>query len=346
MDKHNPHMAERQRLRGLTERLLDPEISGASLLAATLELKALFDRLSPLNRRDFLGTEDSPTALEQGIAVSIDCAARCAKEPLRVSRFLRGIEGAIETARRRFPAGPIHLLYAGTGPYAALVSPLLTRHTPDRLQVSMLDIHHESLDSLRAILNRLGLEKFVKAYLQTDASRYRHPADDPIHIVVSETMTAGLAMEMQVPITLNLAPQLTEGGLWVPESVSVNAVAGRPEDLLVPVDRTAPPPYPPLVVGRELGTVFRIGKEEGCTLAAMKGEASLPAEAIEVPADLEPGYVILLHTEVTVFGDIRLAGRDSSLNHLVSPPGGASATPGSRAALRYRLGKRPGLECA
>ena len=345
MDMQTTPKTMQKRLRELTDTLLDPQASGESLLTATRELTALFDRLSPLVRKDALKDPDSPTSLEQGVAVSIDCAARCVEEPLRVSRFLQGVERAIEAAGERFPGVPIHLLYAGTGPYATLVTPLLTRHTPDRLQVTLLDIHNESLDSLRAVLGALGLEGFVKDYLQADASRYRHPADDPIHIVVSETMAAGLAKEMQVPITLNLAPQLAEEGLWVPESIRVTAVAGRPEELLISVDRAAAPPYPPLRAARALGTLFRIGKEEARAWASMKGERSLPAQPLEIPADLERGSVTLMHTEITVFGDIRLTDRDCSLNHLLSPPGEASCAPGSRTPLRYRLGERPGLEC-
>ncbi|AGA92235.1 hypothetical protein Thimo_3579 [Thioflavicoccus mobilis 8321] len=345
MDKHTTHQTERKRLHDLTATLLSPETSGAQLQAATRELNALFDRLSPLIRKDLLEEQYAPTFLEQGIAASVNCAALCAEDPLRVSRFLQGIERAIGEAQTRFPSITIHLLYAGTGPYATLVTPLLTRHSPAGLQVTMLDIHRESLDSLRAILGALGLEAFVKAYLQTDASRYRHPKNDPIHIVVSETMTSGLMMEMQVPITLNLAPQLTENGLWIPESVRITAVAGRPEHLLVPIDRTAPPPYPQLVADRELGTLFRIGKDEGCALATMKGEDSLPAETIKIPIDLKPEHAILLHTEITIFGDIHLTGHDSTLNHLVPMPVGVSALPGHRTPLRYRLGTHPGLEC-
>lgn len=334
---------KQSQLRRLTDTLLDPAASGEAILSATRELNALFDALSPIQRPETL--ERGPdTALEGGVAVSPACAAECGLEPLRVCRFLQGLRRAIDDALERFAPGPVHLLYAGTGPYATLVTPLLTRYTPERLRVTLLDYHGVSLESVRAILQALGLAGFVKGYVEADATTYRHPADDPIHVVVSETMAAGLANEMQVPITLNLAPQLAEGGLWVPEKIRVKAVTGDPRTLLLNVDRGAPPPYPPLREIEELGVLFQIGAEEGRALAGLKDAPHLPAAEITIPELLPAGHTAFLTTEIDVYGDIALTDRDSTLNHILGFPAGADGAAGSTTQFIYRLGKHPGLE--
>lgn len=335
---------EYQRLRRLTDQLLDRHAPGETILEATLALNALFDRLSPIPRDDSEAREED-TRLEQGTAVSPECAAICGLEPLRVARFLQGVDRALETAYHRFPDQPIHLLYAGTGPYGTLVTPLLTRHSPEQLQVTLLDYHDASLDSLRTVLSALGLEAFIKGYVRADATQYQHPADDPIHLVVSETMAAGLANEMQVPITLNLAPQLTDGGLWVPQSIRVRGVIGDPRTLFTPIDYTTPPPYPALEGIVEVGTAFEITKEQAISLAPRRDHDTLPAATLTAPERIEPGHLPFLHTEITIFDDIRLTDRDTTLNLILVFPPELPFREGDRTPLRYRLGNRPGLEC-
>src|SRR5262249_33054812 len=76
-----------------------------------------------------VSSEDTP--LPNGIALSPTLAGACLKDPVRVSIFLRGIHAAIREAQRRFPGQRIEILYAGTGPFAPLAIPLMTRFSPD-----------------------------------------------------------------------------------------------------------------------------------------------------------------------------------------------------------------------
>jgi hypothetical protein len=99
------------------------------------------------------------------------------------------------------------------------VFPLLHFFNPDQLKVTLLDIHQLSLDSAATIANKIGVADFIDSLICCDASRYLHPKDDPIHIVVTETMAQLLYKEPQVSITLNLAPQMVSGGVLIPEEV-------------------------------------------------------------------------------------------------------------------------------
>ena len=334
----------RNQLHHISDVLLEREASGEALLNAVRTLSALLENLSPVKYRDPLTDPDREgTRLAQGEAVSPSCAARCSIEPLRVARFVQGVEQAIRIAQSRFPNGTLHLLYAGTGPYATLVMPLLTRYSPAQLQLTLLDYHAESLDSVRSVLSALGFDAFARGYVQADASQYHHPQDDPIHIAVSETMAAGLQKEMQVPITLNLAPQLAEGGIWLPQVVRVNVVLAEPREFLVGIDYTTPPPYPVSADVHSVATVFEIDARNPASLAKPHAE-HLPAAGFESPSMPGSGLELFLTTEIVIYDDIVLTGRDSTLNHPLCPAIKSANPTASRLQFSYRLGQSPGLE--
>ena len=68
------------------------------------------------------------TQLESGLALAPHLAARCVLDVKRTMAFQRGAARAIEAARARFPGETIEIVYAGTGPFAPLVRPLLSMH--------------------------------------------------------------------------------------------------------------------------------------------------------------------------------------------------------------------------
>lgn len=85
---------------------------------------------------------------------------------------------------------------------------------------TFLDIHQSSIDSVRRLVQHFGFGKcdFVVA----DATTYRHPR--PIDLAIVEAMQAALSKEPQVAIVRNLAPQLAEGGIMIPQRVTVDVV--------------------------------------------------------------------------------------------------------------------------
>src|SRR5262249_12740496 len=138
--------------------------------------------------------------------------------------YLRGVYDAIQEAQQRFPREVIHVLYAGCGPFALLCLPLLPLLAVQAVHFTLLDVHARALERVQPNLAALGLEGANVDCLVCDATHYRNPDHRPLHVVVSETMQQALEKEPQVAILMNTAPQLTSGGLMVPEMIAVDAV--------------------------------------------------------------------------------------------------------------------------
>ena len=194
-----------------------------------------------------------------GKALSPLEAARCIPDYIRTQKFIKGLYLAVKAALHRFPDRPVHLLYAGTGPYATLALPLTVLFSPEELQMTLLEIYPESFQALQTTIDAFGIRPFVRNAEMVDATTYC-PAE-PVHVLVTETMNQGLGKEPQVAITQHLASFLVPAGILVPASVKVvagvmtpsmgsdlklseeaNPAKERSEDiaLLMELDQTAP----------------------------------------------------------------------------------------------------------
>jgi hypothetical protein len=138
--------------------------------------------------------------------------------------YFRGLYHAIQEAQQRFPGEAIHILYAGCGPFAPLCLPLLPLLAEEAVHFTLLDVHARAIESVESILAALQLKSTKVDCVVCDATQYQNPHHRSLQVVVSETMQRALEKEPQVAILMNTAPQLTAGGLMVPEMISVDAV--------------------------------------------------------------------------------------------------------------------------
>jgi predicted RNA methylase len=159
--------------------------------------------------------------LSTGKAISPSQAAHCLLEMKRTAIFLRGINGAVQLKMAEKPGAQLNILYAGTGPYAALVTPLLALYDQAYIKVDLLEINPVSLKSAIGVLNGLGFGGFVGETFCADASTFS--VNKHYDIVISETMQAALKKEPQVAIMQNLIPQLDENAIFIPEQITVDA---------------------------------------------------------------------------------------------------------------------------
>lgn len=258
-------------------------------------------------------TNESKT--QGGIALSPQDAAKCLKDYHRTVRFIKGSHRAIERLFSKFPDEEIHLLYAGCGPFATIITPILSLFSPHRLKITLLDIHEFSLTHASNLLKDLNLSSFIYKTIIGDACTYQKGPNEKIHLLVSETMFRGLIREPQYLISTNLAPQLTEGGLLIPEEIRIEAgysfFGNEPYFQFGDnggTEKCVKINFPQRAM---IGTVLQLNKFS--TSGDVKQKLSKPFQAPEHPLTEQPD--LCLFTTVKIFEDIVLGSTESTITN-------------------------------
>nr|WP_319569841.1 hypothetical protein [uncultured Draconibacterium sp.] len=170
---------------------------------------------------DAYGQLDSDFMLPSGKAISSSSAAHCLLEMKRTAIFFRGIYQAIQHKIKEKSKSKVLILYAGTGPYATLVTALFPLLVSSEVSVDLLEINPVSLRSATDVITGLGLQAFIGDSYCSDATTFK--IEKPYDIVISETMQAALKAEPQVAIMQNLIPQLSSDAVFIPQKITVDA---------------------------------------------------------------------------------------------------------------------------
>jgi hypothetical protein len=290
-------MPHHQSLADIADVLLDEQTRG-ELLSETLDQYR--DILLTASGIDLGGDEEMDCVhTGAGVAIGTTWAALCIDDLLRTKRFVSGLYQAVVSMKERRP-GPVHILYAGTGPWATLFLPLTSRFSAQELRVTCIEINDGSYASVQRTFDHLGLNDYVEAFIQTDAATHVIAGDVPVDIMLTETMQYCLIDEMQVPIALNLMGQLKEDVIMVPERITVS--------LGVLEDETN------RFVRSDLGPVFTLDK---ATLKAyLPGTKNLDFPTFRLPVPLPgktPEGPLALLTTIEVFGGQNLTHYESGL---------------------------------
>lgn len=295
-------------LKRITEFLLQKEDNYGEIKKATDDLYKLFLAASGLEEDSEISKKDY--YLSKGKAIGTVWAGRCVNEFLRTKKFIRGTFLGIKRAKEKFKDRPIHIVYAGTGPFGALLMPLTTVFSSEELRFTLLEINPYTIENLKNVIKAFEVEKYVEEIVQCDAAEYRADKTKPIHMVVTETMQNGLKKEPQVAITLNLATQMERDGILIPEKVVVEASLLDPKrvnDRMMGVEGADKDYYYPL------SRIFELNKE---TSAMEKNkEYCFPEVQVEISPSIEKRYRSLnLLTEIQVFEEEWLTYMNCSLN--------------------------------
>jgi predicted GNAT superfamily acetyltransferase len=293
---------------------------------------------------DASGVDDQPgepTTLESGLAISPGEAARRLVDFSRTLVFLRGIREAIEEARQWFGGERVRVLYAGCGPWAPLALPLCTEFLPDEVGFILVDVHGRSIEAVRRLVDALGLGDYILDTVQADATRLT--LEEPVHVVVAETMQQALTKEPQLAVTAHLAGQLARGGVFIPEAVRVEATATDLEREFV----TAPDGAGPDGSGRlrrEIGTLMELTADSAAALVAGAEGGHLAPVRLPVPPLPSTGvFHLMLRTHLTVYGDHRLDDYQSGLTYPKVCLDLGELRSGEVLEFRYRTGSSPGF---
>lgn len=208
-----------ENLEKYTEILMDDDSYYGELKDAADKLFDMFEEISQMDGSAISCRTDH--YLESGKAIGTYWAGRCLVEFMRTRKFLLGIRDGIRALQEKFSGEVIQIVYAGTGPFASLIIPLTTIFSSKEIQIVGLEINNESIQCLKRTIRLLNLDDYFKEIVNCDASKFKKSSNDKIHMIITETMLNGLQKEPQVAITQNLAPQLTIGGLLIPESIKI-----------------------------------------------------------------------------------------------------------------------------
>lgn len=277
-----------------------------------------------------------------GLAIAPGEAAACLSDHKRSRVLLRALDEAIAHQLANDTTRPIHLLYAGCGPWATLITPLLPRYPSSELVVTLIDIHPEALESAHQLIETIGHGDSLLEMRCADAASEEAIPDAPYQILVSETMQRALVSEPQVAIALNLAPRLTPNGIMVPERIEVAAaITNHSEEFIY--HRPDPQLRTPL------GTIFTLDLPTAITMihaqsrSDQAGNRILDGGAIRLPDEIAPGSVLILTTTITAFGNHTIAEYESQLTEPMIYPDRSLMAAGATIAFHYRLSALPEL---
>lgn len=308
------------KLKTIAETLLDEGSSAADLRAALSAFTQLCSGVGGVVPDPSFNAWADDSLLTDGVAISPEAAAHCVSDTQRTVVFIRAAYAAITVAKQRFTHGPIEVLYAGCGPFATLLLPLLGQFNPGELVVHLLDIHQRSLDSVALIIRNFGLQKHRISYLQDDACSYKHPSNP--HVIIAETMQKSLEQEPQFAVTANLAPQLHARGIFIPQRIEVALCLAKLETeraALQRGDSLDPNALQAAGERHELATVLCLTPEHAATLkqqACQNSHGLLELNPIQVTLPAITGlntFDAVLFTRIQAFEQHRLLDYESEI---------------------------------
>jgi hypothetical protein len=257
---------------------------------------------------------DNEKYVKGGQALSTYHAAVCTDDYMRTCYFLKGIYKAVIKLISDFPEKKINILYAGCGPFATLLLPLLPLLKANTVEAIILDINSSSLQSVKKLISILQLEDYSLTLIETDATAYQKPKGWDIDLFISETMHYGLTAEPQVAITKNFIPQLTPHTIFIPEQIHIDLVYTfySKEPFIKfkqdPNLTTKLQPEPPRLF---IDRLFSIGKNSAYIL----GRNQIITEFYPVPDDIHTYPDLCVFTEIEIFDGIVLRTAESVLTN-------------------------------
>jgi len=201
----------------VTSEYFEDNLDYQKLSKASKEYKSILEEVCNQNMDVDEGRND--IEFNNGKALGTFWAALCLEDLLRTRQFIRGINEAIKDKINK--QRPLHILYAGTGPFATLILPIIFRYSKHDIRYTFLEINPFSFKILQNLISKLGLEEYDITLVNSDATKYQIDSKNEPDIIISETMQNALAKEQQVPIFLNLMHQVKNDPIFIPEKIEL-----------------------------------------------------------------------------------------------------------------------------
>ncbi|RUT72266.1 hypothetical protein D0817_01210 [Flavobacterium cupreum] len=260
-------------------------------------------------------SETNETLIKGGVALSSSGAADCVDDYLRTVFFIKGVYQALTKLCLDFPERSINILYAGCGPYATLILPLLPLFGKERIKAVLVDINAESIASVHNLLTVIGLEEYDLQLIEANAITYTKPTDFVIDLAITETMHYALTREPQVAITKNILSQLTSDAILIPEEIRIDLAytffAYEPylKNTKEVKGRNDMQPYTDNVF---VDRLFTINKEH---FDSYNSGSKFESCFYKLPADFSNHPDVCIFTALRIFGDIELKTAESYITN-------------------------------
>ena len=233
----------------ITSEYFNDHLDYQKLSIASKEYKNLLNGVCGQNMDVENGRNDID--LDNGKALGTFWAALCIDDMIRTRQFIRGINKAIQEKINQ--QKPLHVLYAGTGPFATLILPFILRYPKEDIKYTLLEINPLSFEILQDVILKLGLKDYNIKLVKEDATKYNIDSENKPDILISETMQNALAKEQQVPIFLNLMNQVNYDSVFIPQKIELS-IGLKKEG--IPLEENHPKPY------EKVRKIFDVSKEE------------------------------------------------------------------------------------
>lgn len=331
-------------LQSITDTILDESTSRTRLREVLDDFSRLCTQVGGIKADVSFDGGAGDELLPTGVAINPQAAAHCVADYGRTVAFIRGVNAAIAALLPRVDSGPLKILYAGCGPFATLLLPLIGRFGCNQLEVTLLDIHSEALDCVNRLVEHFGLAQYGISTVQADASVYQH--HEPLHLIVAETMQKALEQEPQLAVTANLVPQLHPQGEFVPQEVAVDLCLAQLATVTTKPGFVCPAEID--VHKRQVASLVRLNRSQISPVMAtseqdkLTGATQVLATVVSIPGRLlGPGAELVMFTRIQVFGPYTLEDYESEITlpskvHDIPTP-----VASAEVAVAYHLGKYP-----
>lgn len=237
---------------------------------------------------------------------------------VRTRAFCLGLKNAVTDLLEKSPNGPVRICYAGTGALGTFIVPLTTLFSSDQIEFVLLEKEPAAVQLLKYVISGLSLEDYIVSIEVVDATKYTLNDADQIDILISECISPGLVNEPQVPITFNLATQLNENVILIPEQINLDI-------LLINDEKRHAYKTNKLAEGdsyySKIGTAFTLNMDSVSAYKALfktqDDEVEFPEVSLEVPKRANRDYdLIMIGTYINVYKDITIDYDQSGLTTL------------------------------
>lgn len=201
----------------VTSEYFEDTLDYKKLSNSSKEYKYLLNEICGQNMDVENGKNDME--FDNGKALGTYWAALCLDDLIRTRQFVRGINKAVKEKVNKHKT--LHILYAGTGPFATLMLPIVFRYSKQEIKYTFLEVNPFSFAILQDVISKLGLKDYTIKLVNEDATKYQIDFKNKPDIIISETMQNALAKEQQVSIFLNLMNQVNYDSIFIPEKIEL-----------------------------------------------------------------------------------------------------------------------------